>query len=779
MRLALVGARSQLVDGERLDDPLGDVVDGNAARRPREEGAVVGVTVEDDVRAQLVDRPAEARGAEEGEQLGRLANERIGDRRVVQDDDAPLGVETSQRIAETERLAQADFDERLQRLLAKGRDEVSAEPAAEALRSGEADALAGELEHDASAVEDVDAGLAEDLGDHRLLVELVVVVAEDGDDRHANTAQLVDEGARLSRLPNRRQIARQHERVGSLVHFPQRGGNSAGRLFVTVDVAHGRDAYSRQRSLPRSRDQTRHTRRSLTQSASLGPDAAAIASTVSHPPPPSAIIQQRQSPARRRPVTLGGKMRRTKIVCTIGPATNSREGIEGLIRAGMNVARLNFSHGSHEEHGRVIDLIREISRDLGVNIAILQDLQGPKIRIGSLAPKTLRLQTGSRLTITTEPVVGSVEQLSTTYKLLPDDVHPGDRILMADGLVELRVDSIVDRVVGATVVRGGLVSERSGLNLPGVSVSATSLTEKDVADLRYGVSRDVDYIAISFVRRAADVLDAKRLIQDLGSDIPIIAKLEKPEAIANLDEILAVADAVMVARGDLGVEVSVEKVPLLQKTILARANERGLPAITATQMLESMVHNQTPTRAEASDVANAILDGTDAVMLSAETAIGDFPITVVETMARIATETEAAPDALRCNIPAPAPSEPEDFPQAIAKAATLVARDVNAAAIIAFTRTGSTARLVSKRRPTVPIVAVTTTDRIARRMALYSDVYPGVVQRPAGLDELLDVVTSGARSLKIVKPGDTVVITSSTGSAPLTAATNLLELRRL
>jgi len=471
-------------------------------------------------------------------------------------------------------------------------------------------------------------------------------------------------------------------------------------------------------------------------------------------------------------------VRRTKIVCTIGPASRTREVIAGLIRAGMNVARLNFSHGTHEEHGRVIDLVRQVSAELGARVAILQDLQGPKIRIGTLESGTaVRLQQGAQLTITTEPVPGNASVVSTPYAELPRDVRPGDRILMSDGLVELRVEEVTPTEVRCRVVRGGLISEHSGLNLPGVPVSAPSLTEKDVEDLRYGIEREVDFVAVSFVRRAEDVLAAKRIIRGAGADIPVVAKLEKPEAIANLDDILEVSDAVMVARGDLGVEVSVEKVPILQKMIIARANRRGIPAITATQMLESMVHSQTPTRAEASDVANAILDGTDAVMLSAETAIGDYPVQVVTTMGRIAEEAEAAPEGFRIVERPVAP--PGSFPHAIAAAADMVARSLPAAAVIAFTRSGSTALLVSKYRVPVPIVAATISERIARRTALYWGVVAEVVARPGGIEEMLRAVTDGARQSGLVSAGDTVVVTASTSAAPLTAATNLLELRQL
>ena len=470
-------------------------------------------------------------------------------------------------------------------------------------------------------------------------------------------------------------------------------------------------------------------------------------------------------------------MRRTKIVCTIGPATSTPESIANLIRAGMNVARLNFSHGELEEHGRVIATIRQVATQLDARIAILQDLQGPKIRIGKLDAGSVRLINDAKLTISTQPGSGNAEHLWTTYQDLPSDVRPGDRLLMSDGLVELRVEEVAASEIHCRVTRGGVVREHSGLNLPTTRVSAPSLTEKDLGDLAFGIAHDVDYVAVSFIRQADDVVNAKRVILEAGASIPVIAKLEKPEAIANLDAILDVADGVMVARGDLGVEVSVEKVPILQKTIISRANQRGLPVITATQMLETMVHNQTPTRAEASDVANAILDGTDAVMLSAETAIGDYPIIVVETMSRIAEEAESAPDAYRI-IQQPT-TPPGSFPHALAEAAATTACRLGAAAIVAYTRSGFTAQLVSKHRPSVPIIAVTPSERVARRTALYWGVSAQVVPVIVGVDGLLESVEAGARQSGLVKPGETVVVTTSSPDEPTHSVTNLLEIRRM
>ncbi|HLX40165.1 MAG TPA: pyruvate kinase, partial [Ktedonobacteraceae bacterium] len=386
-------------------------------------------------------------------------------------------------------------------------------------------------------------------------------------------------------------------------------------------------------------------------------------------------------------------MRRTKIVCTIGPASESEERLEQLMRAGMNVARLNFSHGTHDQHAIVIERVREISARLGCAVAILQDLQGPKIRTGALEDgKPVTLVDSANLTFTTRPMVGNARLVSTTYQALPQDVKIGDRILLDDGLMELRVLGANETDVECEVVHGGLLKEHKGINLPGVAVSSPALTEKDRDDLRFGVLHNVDYVALSFVRKPQDVLEAKQLIRQLQTElgggraqstIPLIAKLEKPEAIAHLDEILEVTDGVMVARGDLGVEMAPEKVPLIQKRIIARCNDLGLPVITATQMLESMMTNPRPTRAEVNDVANAVLDGTDAVMLSGETAAGAYPIETVQMMARIAVETEMGNRTSRqpqCKRLTQA--------HAVSHAARALSEEASVQAIVVFTRTG-------------------------------------------------------------------------------------------
>ncbi len=415
-------------------------------------------------------------------------------------------------------------------------------------------------------------------------------------------------------------------------------------------------------------------------------------------------------------------MRRTKIVCTIGPATNSEAQLEQLMRAGMNVARLNFSHSTQQEHEQVIERVRAISARLNCAVAILLDLQGPKIRTGALQDgKPVRLVDGTQVTITTRDLVGNGQFISTTYKDLPQDVKIGDRILLDDGLLELRVVSTNETDVQCLVIHSGILGEHKGINLPGVAVSSPALTEKDRDDLLFGIKHGVDYVALSFVRRPQDVREAKHLIQQYVTEvygeegernIPLIAKIEKPEAVEQLDEILEVADGVMVARGDLGVEMPQEKVPLIQKRIIARCNERGLPVITATQMLESMVTNPRPTRAEVNDVSNSILDGTDAVMLSAETSVGAFPIEAVQMMARIALETEA-----NYHTAGPPIHKHRSLAQAVNHAARALAEDTNVQAIVVFTRSGNSARLISKDRPRVPILGFNSSRRamLARR----------------------------------------------------------------
>src|SRR6267143_937941 len=417
--------------------------------------------------------------------------------------------------------------------------------------------------------------------------------------------------------------------------------------------------------------------------------------------------------------------RHSKIVCTIGPATRSPRMIDRLLGAGMDVARLNFSHGSHEEHAKNISMLRATAIEHEKPIAILADLQGPKIRTGPLAGGgPVLLRTGQRFVITTAKVLGDSTRVNTTFTRLPREGHRGDRILLSDGLIELRVQRIQGKQVICEVVNGGALGEHKGINLPGVKLRVPALTPKDHADLRFALKHGANYIAVSFVRRPEDVLHAKQLIRRAGKDTPVIAKLEKPEAIERLDAILLASDGVMVARGDLGVEMSPERVPVVQKTIIARARELRRPVITATQMLESMTENPRPTRAEASDVANAIFDGSDAVMLSAETASGRYPREAVAMMARIILEAEAS----IAQLPPPARRRREEHRYSVAEticeSIAHAAEDLPMRAIAVFTESGNTARMLSKHRPKVCIYAFSRKPEVCNRMNTLWGVHP-------------------------------------------------------
>jgi pyruvate kinase len=435
--------------------------------------------------------------------------------------------------------------------------------------------------------------------------------------------------------------------------------------------------------------------------------------------------------------------------------------IERLLHAGMDVARLNFSHGTHDEHARRIAMLRETARRLGRPLAILQDLQGPKIRTGELVDgKAVQLQPGARFIITTREMVGTAAMVSTTYEELPHDVRPGDRILLSDGLIELRVLETSADEVRTEVVFGGELREHQGINLPGVDVSAPALTEKDIEDLQFGLEQNVDYIALSFVRRTEDLRDIKRRIAAANKATPVIAKIEKPEALDEIGGILAAADGIMVARGDLGVEMPPEQVPVVQKQLIEAANDAGIPVITATQMLDSMIRNPRPTRAEASDVANAIIDGTDAVMLSGETATGAFPVETVQMMSRIAEVAEASGrrgDHTSSTVwkVVRQPSVPD----AISSAACAIVNSLPTKAIVAFTMSGSTARLVSRLRPSVPIFAFTPSEEVYQRLSLVWGITPVRTDYVDRLDGLGGIVSQVLMDRGVVKIGDTVVMT--------------------
>ena len=469
--------------------------------------------------------------------------------------------------------------------------------------------------------------------------------------------------------------------------------------------------------------------------------------------------------------------RRAKIVCTIGPATRQPNELRSLLDAGMDVARLNFSHGSYDDHAGVIRELRRLSAELDRPIAILQDLQGPKIRIGDLANGPVTLEPGGTFAITTEEVPGDAARVSTDFGSLPDDMETGDQILLSDGLLRLEVRRTTATDVICAVADGGVLRGRAGMNLPGARLSTASLTEKDRRDLEFGLDQAVDYVALSFVRQASDILELQELIRGAGATTPVVAKLEKPEAIDCVDEILEVADAVMIARGDLGVELSPERVPFLQKTIIAKAVAYRVPVITATQMLESMIDKPRPTRAEASDVANAILDGTDAVMLSGETAVGRHPIQAVRMMDRIVREAELNSGASAAPPHRRADDDPANFPDAVADSACRAADDVKAAAIVAFTQSGFTARLISKYRPPIPIYAYTQHEAVQRRLCLYWGVLPRLSEFIEETEAMIESVDGALQAEQVLRPGDTMVVLAGTPSTRQ-GTTNMLKLHR-
>jgi len=476
-------------------------------------------------------------------------------------------------------------------------------------------------------------------------------------------------------------------------------------------------------------------------------------------------------------------MRRTKIICTLGPASNRFEIIAAFVRAGMSIARLNFSHGTHEEHAELIRMLRQVSEQERKPIAILQDLQGPRIRVGEIPTGTMELKNGEFVVITTRVISDrSVSQpqkfIPTTYENLPKDVNPGDRLLLDDGLLTLEVRAIEGDDVQCVVIDGGELSSHKGMNLPGVKLSTPTLTAKDKKDLAFGATHGVDFIALSFVRYPNDVRQVRKELAKHGASVPVIAKLEKPEAIENLDEILDISDGVMVARGDLGVEIGPEQVPIIQKEVIRKSIQKGKPVITATQMLESMRFHPHPTRAEASDVANAIFDGTDAVMLSGETAAGNFPIEAVQTMAKIIDAAEA-----QVQYKARVYSNSHDrgnlsFPDAVSDAACRVAWELKAKAIVAFTQSGFTARLISKYRPVTPIIAYTLQPEIQRQLVLNWGVKPQLMERITSIDEMIAKVEKSLLKEQLVCKGDTVVILAG---APIGRGrtTNLMTIHRI
>ena len=481
-------------------------------------------------------------------------------------------------------------------------------------------------------------------------------------------------------------------------------------------------------------------------------------------------------------------MRKAKIVCTIGPTSSSPAILNRLIENGMDAARLNFSHGTHESHATAINAIRNAAAQRGSGVAIIQDLQGPRIRVGLLPKEGIEVNTGQVVRLRTlaqsgelhdaqASVPATVPEIPVTYASLTRDLHLGSRVLINDGLIELQTVRIADDVIECTVIIGGTITSHKGINLPGTAVSAPTLTEKDREDIRFGAEHGVDYVALSFVRGPQDIDAARAVLAEHGINTPIIAKIERAEAVAALDEILEQAEGVMIARGDLGVEMGPEAVPLLQKRITVEANRRRRLVITATQMLESMTQAIRPTRAEASDVANAVFDGSDALMLSAETAIGAHPIEALQVMDRIirAAEEGAEPGVI---LKRQADLEHLSISESTCAAASFAARATDATAIVAFSESGTTARLISKQRPNAPILAFTHAEPIKRRMALYWGVRSFIMLRIGETDPHIREAEQRLKAEGLVNKGDKVVIVSGTMAAQI-GGTNLLKLHEI
>lgn len=465
---------------------------------------------------------------------------------------------------------------------------------------------------------------------------------------------------------------------------------------------------------------------------------------------------------------------RTKIVATIGPASSSPDVIRQMILAGMNVARLNFSHGSYEDHARVVTLLRSISEELDNPLTLLQDLQGPKIRVGQLPDGTIKLVEGESVTLV--PLAESTNQPNTVpidYPYVAQEAVPGTPVLLDDGLLELRVEDVTGNAVRCRVIEGGVLKSRKGVNFPTLNLRLPSLTEKDKQDVEFGIAQGVDIISLSFVRKPEDVRTLKELLAAIGSDIPVLAKIEKPQAVANLEALVNECDAIMVARGDLGVEMSPEKVPLIQKRIIRLCNQKSIPVITATQMLDSMIHNPRPTRAEANDVANAIIDGTDAVMLSGESAVGEYPLEAVKMLAKIATDVE--PEIQFVNYP---PSEIDET-HAISEALNVIDKTLDLHCIVALTASGYTAKLAAAERPRVPVVAFTPDRQVYHRLNLVWGVRPLLLEQEGdSFEEILKRMETCLLERNFAAPGDKVLVLGGI-PAHKTRGTNFLKIHTI
>ncbi|HBN26356.1 MAG TPA: pyruvate kinase [Desulfobacteraceae bacterium] len=468
-------------------------------------------------------------------------------------------------------------------------------------------------------------------------------------------------------------------------------------------------------------------------------------------------------------------LNKTKIVATVGPSSNTKTVLKNMILSGMNVVRLNFSHGKYDEHTKAVNLIRSLSREMNRYVGIILDLQGPKIRTGLLqGGNPVELKKDEIIAITSRQVPGTSAMVSTTYKKIAKDVTVGDKILMDDGLIALRVLSKTENTVTCKIINGGILKEHKGINLPGVNVSAPSLTDKDIKDLNFGIKLGVDYFALSFVRRAKDLEEIKLIIKKQGADIPVIAKIEKPEAVENLDEILKTADGVMVARGDLGVELNPEQVPGIQKQIIHKAINSNKIVITATQMLETMINNPVPTRAEASDVANAVYDGTDAVMLSGETALGKYPVEAVQMMTKIITESEKTPF-MKYNLKHEKNSK-DLVTQAVAQSSVHMLHGVDAATILAFSVSGKTSKLISKQRPEKLFFSCSPSEEVNNRMSLMWGVVPLLIPEIYDTKRIIEAGENIILGENYIKKGDLIVIV--TGLALKTGSTNIIKLHR-
>ncbi len=467
-------------------------------------------------------------------------------------------------------------------------------------------------------------------------------------------------------------------------------------------------------------------------------------------------------------------MRKTKIICTLGPAVDSEDMLRKLMLGGMNVARMNFSHGTHEEHKKRIDTFKKIREELGLPLPLLLDTKGPKIRIGNFKDGEITLKQGDSFTLVNDDIIGDSSRVSVDYKALYKDVKKGGRVLINDGLVELEIKDIKGRDIYCTVLNGDVISNHKGVNVPDAKIHLPALTEKDIDDIKFGIENEVDFIAASFVRKASDIVEIKKVLEKFGGrDIKVIAKIENREGIQNIDEILKVSDGIMVARGDMGVEIPVEEVPIVQKRLIEKCFRNGKPVITATQMLDSMIRNPRPTRAEASDVANAIYDGTSAIMLSGETASGKYPIESIEVMAKIAEKAENSMNywkrfsSMQYDMAA-------NVTNAISHATCTTAQDLNASSIITVTHSGHTARMISRFRPACPIIATTIYPRVQRQLSLSWGVLPFLVKEASTTDEMFDMGVEKALESGLVKNGELVIITAGI-PVGISGTTNILK----